>query len=77
MLNKNLATVESCTTVAVVVSKVYHSELSSCHQQLLSAPTWLRRPFFSRDVVQCLQELAATEEVLTALNPERFQIPES
>jgi len=53
LLNKNLATVDSWMTVAVVVGKWYHCELASCHEQLLSPPAWLRRHSFSRDVVQC------------------------
>jgi len=50
-------------TVAVAVGKGYHGELANCHEQPLSPPAWLRRPSFSRDVVQCLQEQAAMEEV--------------
>jgi len=49
--------------VAVVVDKGYHGELASCREQLLSPPAWLCWLSFSRDVVQCLQELAAMEEV--------------
>jgi len=53
LLNTNLATVDSWMIVAVVVGKVYHSELASCHEQLLSTPAWLKWPSFLRDVVQC------------------------
>jgi len=50
---QNLVMVDSWMTVAVVVGEVYKGELASCHEQLLSPLAWLRRPSFSREVVQC------------------------
>jgi len=59
----SLATLDSWIAVAVVVRKGYHGELASCHEQLLSPPAWLRWTSFSRELVQCSQELAVVEEL--------------